>query len=400
MKGPVSARQGEPAARGSPVDMRPAVALSRAGPPRLDIGTTASELALVELRRLLAAWHVHEPGARLGRDPEALHQLRVTARRIDATLALFSQQLPLALSHARRPAKTVLRTLGAARDLDVQLAQLARYCDGLPENERTAAEPLDARLEAERVRARARMIRALDCEPTRRWLGTLGLASVQASTGDGAFAERATMVMPERIRSRFRKLRKSVRRLGPESSMEDYHAVRRRAKQLRYAIESGAGLFGNPAQETLKALRRLQGAQRRARPACPGGRGRHHRHPPGACAGAASAPDQALTLRTRAHGAAARPTRHRLRTQPPALAGRCAAPAVAPGRDACPHGGAGTEAHHATAGAGAGEPAAPRTADCGDPHPVRRVAQGRRGRAAAARRSSRGAAGAAGTQSG
>jgi len=258
MKGPVSARQGEPAAAGSPVGIKPAAALARADVAAFDLGTTAGDVALVELRRLLAAWQVHEPGARLGHDPEALHQLRVTARRVDATLALFRQHLPLALSHARRTAKTVLRTLGAARDLDVQLAQLARYCAGLPENERTAAEPLDARLEAERVRVRARMVRALDSEPTRRWLGTLGLASVQASTGNGAFAERATVVMPERVRSRFRKLRKSVRRLGPESSMEDYHAVRRRAKQLRYAIESGAGLFGKPAEETLKALRRLQ----------------------------------------------------------------------------------------------------------------------------------------------
>jgi len=40
--------------------------------------------------------------------------------------------------------------------------------------------------------------------------------------------------------------------------MEDYHAVRRRAKQLRYAIESGAGMFGKPAEEALKTLRRLQ----------------------------------------------------------------------------------------------------------------------------------------------
>ena len=258
MKGPVSARQGEPAAAGSPVGMKPAAVLARAGVSAFDLGTTAGDVALVELRRLLAAWHVHEPGARLGHDPEALHQLRVTARRIDATLALFRQQLPLALSHARRTAKTVLRTLGAARDLDVQLAQLDRYCAGLPENERAAAEPLQARLQAQRLRARARMVRALDSEPTRRWLGTLGLASVQGSTGNGAFADRATVVMPERVRSRFRKLRKSVRRLGPESSMEDYHAVRRRAKQLRYAIESGAGLFGKPAEETLKALRRLQ----------------------------------------------------------------------------------------------------------------------------------------------
>jgi CHAD domain-containing protein len=216
-------------------------------------------MALAELRRLLAAWRVHEPGARLGHDPEALHQLRVTARRIDATLGLFKHQLPASLADTRRTAKTVLRTLGAARDLDVQLADLARYCLALPEPERAAAEPLRARLESERARARARMIRVLDAEPTRRWLETLSSASAASPpAASGAFADRAMVVMPERVRRRFRKLRKSVRRLHSRSSMEDYHLVRRRAKQLRYAIESGAGMFGKPAEEALKALRRLQ----------------------------------------------------------------------------------------------------------------------------------------------
>jgi CHAD domain-containing protein len=40
--------------------------------------------------------------------------------------------------------------------------------------------------------------------------------------------------------------------------MEDYHLVRRRAKQLRYATECGAVMFGKPADDMLKALRRLQ----------------------------------------------------------------------------------------------------------------------------------------------
>jgi len=259
MKDPLSARQGEPAVAGIPVDMKPGVATTRAGAlPAFEIGTTASEVALAEVRRLLATWRVHEPGARLGHDPEALHQLRVTARRLDATLDLFQQQLPTALAHARRTAKRVLRALGAARDLDVQLAELGRYCAALPEPERAAAEPLKARLEAERVRARARMIRALDSAPTRRWLETLSLASAPAASGNDTFGDRAMLVMPERVRRRFRKLRRSVRRLHTKSSMEDYHAVRRRAKQLRYAIECGAGMFGKPAEETLRALRRLQ----------------------------------------------------------------------------------------------------------------------------------------------
>ena len=259
MKGPLSARQGEPAAAGTPADSKAAVAAARAAAAAaFDAATTATEVALGELRRLIGAWRQHEPGARLGQDPEALHQLRVTARRIDATLGLFKRQLPVALIHGRRTAKSVLRTLGAARDLDVQLAELARYSVALPESERAAVEPLKARLESERSRARARMIRALDSEPIRRWLEALTAATATAPSAGGAFTDRAMVVMPERVRGRFRKLRKSVRRLRSSSPMEDYHLVRRRAKQLRYAIESGVGLFGKSAEDELKALRRLQ----------------------------------------------------------------------------------------------------------------------------------------------
>src|SRR5438045_7571729 len=41
------------------------------------------------------------------------------------------------------------------------------------------------------------------------------------SSAAGAFGERAMVVMPERVRRRFRKLRKSVRRLRSNSPMED-----------------------------------------------------------------------------------------------------------------------------------------------------------------------------------
>jgi CHAD domain-containing protein len=239
-------------------DLTPAVAAALAeGADAFDLTTSARAIALAELRRLLAAWRRHEPGARVGQDPEELHQLRVTARRIDATLGLFRRQLPAALVRARKPTKAVLRSLGAARDLDVQLSELAHYCAHLPDEERAAAEPLQALLERERARARARMVRSLDAEPTQRWLDTLAQAA-SAEHGGANGADRAMVVMPERVRRRFRKLRKSVRKLRPKSSMEDYHLVRRRAKQLRYATECGAVMFGKPADDMLKALRRMQ----------------------------------------------------------------------------------------------------------------------------------------------
>ena len=257
MKLPANAPQPEPSDAGN-ADLAPAIAAALAHDgDAFDLTTSARAVATAELRRRLVAWRVHEPGARLGEDPEELHQLRVTARRIDATLALFRRQLPPALVRARKSTKAVLRSLGAARDLDVQLSELARYSAHLPEEERAAAEPLRALLERERERARTRMLRSLDAEPTRRWLETLSQAT--SAEGDGADgADPAMVVMPERVRRRFRKLRKSVRKLRPKSSMEDYHLVRRRAKQLRYATECGAPMFGKPADEMLRALRRLQ----------------------------------------------------------------------------------------------------------------------------------------------
>lgn len=218
----------------------------------------AGEAALAEVRRLLGAWLAHEPGARLGADPEELHQLRVTARRIDATLSLFKQHLPPALVRARAKAKSLLRSLGATRDLDVQLAGLNAYCEELPEEERQALEPLKERLTIERARARAKMLRALDSEPTRRWIQTLNAATEAPPAANDSGAATIAAVMPQRVRRRFRRLRKAVRRLRADSSMEDYHRVRRRAKQLRYALESGLSPYGKPADELLKALRRMQ----------------------------------------------------------------------------------------------------------------------------------------------
>jgi CHAD domain-containing protein len=257
MKVPVSAREPEATDAGSYAEGAPAEADQPSAPHHaFDTSTTAYEVALAELHRLLAAWRMHEPGARLGHDPEELHQLRVTVRRIDAILGLFKRQLPPALVRARKTTKAVLRSLGAARDLDVQLGELAHYCAGLPQEQRAAAEPLRAHLESERARARTRMIRGLDSEPTRRWLETLTHASAAGGAMNGS--DRAMTVMPQRVRRRFRKLRKSVGKLRPRSPMEDYHQVRRRAKQLRYATECGAAMFGKPAEDMLKALRRLQ----------------------------------------------------------------------------------------------------------------------------------------------
>jgi CHAD domain-containing protein len=217
-----------------------------------------SPTLLEDLRRLLPAWLAHEPGARAGADPEDLHHLRVTARRLSASLGLFKQQLPPNLERARQTARSMLRALGTTRDLDVQIAGLADWSAGLSEGERAALVPLEELLARERGRARARMVRVLDSEAARRWIETLLDASTRGVPRGNATDQESAALVAQRMRRRYRRLRKAVRRLGARSSMDDYHRVRRRAKQLRYALESGAILCEKPAQDMLRALRRMQ----------------------------------------------------------------------------------------------------------------------------------------------
>ena len=102
------------------------------------------------------------------------------------------------------------------------------------------------------------MLGTLDSEATRHWLETLDHASAHFAAPAALGAPQAATVIPERVRARFRKLKKAVRKLTARATMEEYHTVRRRAKQLRYAIECGAAMFGKPAEEMLKVLRQLQ----------------------------------------------------------------------------------------------------------------------------------------------
>jgi len=63
---------------------------------------------------------------------------------------------------------------------------------------------------------------------------------------------------PELIRRRYRKLRKGAGLLKPDSSMEAYHKVRGHVKKLRYVLEAVAVIYGKPADEMLRSLRRWQ----------------------------------------------------------------------------------------------------------------------------------------------
>jgi triphosphatase len=233
-------------------------------PTVVDESMRMDEIAFANLRRYLSAWHRHEPGARLGDDPEELHDLRVAGRRLDAILRQFAAYVPASLVRIRPTLKKLLRSLGEARDLDVALLELDAFSRKLSEADRSNIEPLRQHLHAERARARSKMLSALDSSATQKDFEKLTAVLTQPSADviemqqPEAIQVVSARAIPQLIRIRYKKMRKGADRLTPDSSMEAYHAVRGRVKKFRYELEAVLGVIGKPGNDMLRTLRRWQ----------------------------------------------------------------------------------------------------------------------------------------------
>lgn len=216
------------------------------------------EVAVANIHRYLSAWHLHESGARLGDNPEELHDFRVASRRLDAVLRQFRAWLPEPLVRVRPTLKRVLRVLGDVRDLDVALKEVESFSRPSPDSD-SGGEALRRYLSSERGRARDRMLKVLDSVSVQKALHRLASSLRPPSAAlPQSPAELTLNVAPRMLRQRYRKVRKSADRLLPDSPVEAYHEVRGHVKKLRYALEALAVIYGKNAEQMLRALRRWQ----------------------------------------------------------------------------------------------------------------------------------------------
>jgi triphosphatase len=216
------------------------------GPTEIDASMPAGEVAFAILRRHFAAMLAHEPGVRLGEDPEELHDMRVATRRLRAALKLYKKVLPRRAENYERDLRFFANALGEVRDLDVHLERLAGE----------ALEEIVAALEERRVEARRRMLEALDSNRYERFVasftGTLRRGRSPAPTGS------ILEVAPDDIRRRYKKVRKDVETLAEDSPPEDFHDLRKKGRRLRYALEPLQGIYGKPAEKMVDLLKEVQ----------------------------------------------------------------------------------------------------------------------------------------------
>jgi len=209
------------------------------------------EMIAAQRRALLA----HDPGVRLGDDPENLHEHRVAARRIRAYLRAARGYLDPTW---RRGLAGLLDELGEAtgpvRDLDVLLELLRDEHARLDGPDRDACERLLVSVETEREAARQRLLDALRGESYRVALTRLRLPPRMADDAGAVPLERI-------VRKVLDDLVRAVDRLGKHPGEDDLHRLRIALKRTRYAVELAApsGRAGRRFVEDAKALQALLG---------------------------------------------------------------------------------------------------------------------------------------------
>ena len=215
--------------------------------PRRTPPVAALGLAMAEQARQLL---VHDPGVRLGSDPEELHQLRVATRRLRAFLRAGRPLLDASWSE---PLRDELRwlggALGPARDLDVLVARIEDDVAGVG-GEDAFAGLLDA-LHTERADARGVVVEALSSD---RYLALLDrLEHVAEPEPSGS-----RRTLRDLWSAEWKRTRKAFARLGDASPDDELHAGRIRVKRARYAAELAAHELGKPGRAFVRAAKELQ----------------------------------------------------------------------------------------------------------------------------------------------
>src|SRR3954469_19618311 len=183
------------------------------------------------LRAQLLQVERHDPGTRLGRDPESLHDMRVGVRRLRALLRAGRELVATDTVELDERLKELGRILGEVRDLDVLLARLGAEAAALGRDDGMQAASLLAALRTERSCSRSRLLAALRSDEYLRLLDDT------ARTIDELEPSGSAATLDELTDQAAAKLRRAVRKLPEKPVNEELHSVRKKGKRVRYAAE-------------------------------------------------------------------------------------------------------------------------------------------------------------------
>lgn len=233
---------------------------ARRGPPKQSRRRAARnvEEILTTAAASLASWDelmaVHRQGVREDRDPEHLHQFRVSLRRSRSLLEALEPALARArVKRLRRGFRALNRVGGRRRDLDVLKGLIeARIGSGVSSEIRSE---LDARLARDRAGAHAELIAHLDSEEYRALAAdwTDFVAGLATGSPEAVDPERRGALPPAGIlvAEAYDRAVRLGRRAMASRVRSELHDTRKAIKRLRYLLDGLSPLLPAPAVQVV-----------------------------------------------------------------------------------------------------------------------------------------------------
>jgi CHAD domain-containing protein len=228
-------------------------------PPPIKAGMPADAAVASALLGFLGELEANVQGVIDDVDTEFLHDLRVAVRRTRSLLKLAGDALPVRLATRFGPGFKWLGDLTTpTRDLDVYLLEMPALAGGLVAGESADLAPFGAYLHHQRTLEWRKLVRGLRtqrfAQVCANWRSDL--TAVLEKAGDGPTVD---VLAVARIGHGFKRVLKKARALTPESPSDDVHELRKRGKELRYALEVFGPLRGSDAtKQVVRDLKQIQ----------------------------------------------------------------------------------------------------------------------------------------------
>jgi CHAD domain-containing protein len=215
-------------------------------------------------RYQLAEMLSHEEGTRSGEDIEALHDMRVSTRRMRAAFDVFGEAFkPKVLVPHLKGLRATGRTLGKVRDLDVLLEKAAAYLQTLPPDEQHGLDPLLETWHVQREAARLEMLGFLDSEAytrfTEQFASFLAPQNIEQDprNNDEIKPYRVKELAPVLIYQHLAAVR-AYESILDTATLAQLHQLRIQFKRFRYTVEYFQEVLNPEGQKVIDDLKHLQ----------------------------------------------------------------------------------------------------------------------------------------------
>lgn len=227
--------------------------------PDLPRHPSATDAVRHALARSVAQMLAHDPGVRLGGDPEDLHQLRVGIRRLRSDLRTFRDFFDSdTVERIRDELRWVADETNQLRDLDVLCQWLQQRSSVVPVIDQHATGELIERGNDHADTCRVAVLRALGSRRYRRLIDDVVQLLATTPNLDTRAKRSERKHLARQLHQRWKRLDAKMSALGDDPTDADLHRARIAAKKCRAVAEAAEPLAGRDMHRFARSLAQLQ----------------------------------------------------------------------------------------------------------------------------------------------